>query len=57
MPSRPGLTFEYLGRTGLTVKGSMTGRQYRFDKPGARVQVDPRDRPSILAIPLLKPVR
>ena len=51
------LTFEYIGRTRLAVTGAVTGRQYRFDRSGARVEVDPRDRPSIAAIPVLRQVR
>ena len=53
---RPSTTFEYIGRTRLTVAGPVTGREYRFDRMGARVEVDPRDTPSIAAIPLLKQV-
>jgi len=53
----PGLIFEYTGLTGLTVAGPVTGRVYRFDRPGARVEVDPRDRASIAAIPILRQVR
>ena len=51
-----GVTFEYTGRTGLTAVGRSTGRQYRFDRPGARLQVDPRDAASVGAIALLKRV-
>jgi len=51
-----GATFQYIGRTGLTVVGAVTGRQYRFDGPGSRVQVDPRDRSSVASIPILRPV-
>ena len=51
------LTFEYIGQTGLTVTGPVTGRRYRFDRAGARVGVDPRDRASIAAIPVLRQVR
>lgn len=50
----PGLTFQYIGRTGLTVRGPVTGRQYRFNRPGSRVEVDPRDRPSVASIPMLR---
>ncbi len=52
----PSMTFEYIGRTGLTVVGPVTGRQYRFDRTGARVEVDSRDRPSIAVIPLLRQI-
>jgi hypothetical protein len=48
--------FEYTGRTGLTAIGGVTGRRYRFDQPGARVIIDPRDRPSIAAVPNLRQV-
>lgn len=50
------LYFEYVGRTGLTVVGPATGRRYRFDAPGARVAVDPRDRPALAKIPNLREV-
>ena len=33
------LYFEYLGDTGLTAVGPITGRRYRFNGPGARVAV------------------
>ena len=33
--------FEYVGKTGLTVRGPVSGKRYRFDSPGARVIVDP----------------
>jgi hypothetical protein len=55
-PGRPGATFEYFGQTGLTVKGAVTGRVYRFGHPKARLVVDPRDRPSMAAIPVLRQV-
>ena len=38
----------------VTVAGGATGRRYRFDRPGARVVVDPRDRPSLAALPQLR---
>jgi hypothetical protein len=48
--------FEYVGPTGLTAIGGVSGRRYRFDRPGARVIVDPRDRPSLAAVPNLRQV-
>jgi hypothetical protein len=48
--------FEYTGNTGLTVTGPVTGRRYRFDGPGARVAVDPADKPSMAAVPNLRRV-
>ncbi len=49
--------FEYTGETGLTVKGGITGRSYRFNTTGDRQQVDYRDAGGLMAIPLLKKVK
>ncbi len=46
--------FEYTGRTGMTVIGRATGKQYRFDRPGARMEVDLRDRSAMAAVPNLR---
>jgi|HubBroStandDraft_5_1064220.scaffolds.fasta_scaffold02591_5 hypothetical protein len=51
-----GSTLQYLGRTALTVVGPITGARYRFDRPGSQLRVDPRDRPALLRVPVLKPV-
>jgi hypothetical protein len=48
--------FEYYGKTGMTVWGQSTGKRYRFDGPGSRVIIDPRDRPSLAIVPQLKQV-
>ncbi len=56
MARTPGATFEYIGQTGLTVTGAVTGRLYRFDQTGSRIGVDPRDRPFMAAIPVLRQV-
>ncbi len=48
------IAFEYTGQTGLTVVGAVSRRRYRFDGSGARVVVDPRDRPSLLKVPKLR---
>jgi len=48
--------FEYLGNTGLTVVGPITGKRYRFDGHGARAAVDLRDRLSLAAVPKLRQV-
>lgn len=50
------IAFEYTGQTGLSVLGAVSGRRYRFDGPGARVVVDPRDRPSLVKVPKLRQV-
>ncbi len=49
--------FEYTGATGLTVVGPLTGRRYRFDKPGARATVDGRDAFAMAHVPVLRRVR
>jgi hypothetical protein len=46
--------FEYVGRTGLTIIGPGTRTSYRFDRPGARVLVDGKDRASLAAVPTLR---
>jgi hypothetical protein len=48
--------FEYVGRTGLTVIGPISGKHYRFERPGARLVVDPRDQLSLAAVPKLRQV-
>jgi len=46
--------FEYTGKTALTVVSPLTGKNYRFSKPGAQLTVDDRDRQWIAFIPNLK---
>jgi hypothetical protein len=48
--------FEYFGRTGITVLGRMSGRTYRFERPGFQVEVDARDSSSLKGIPNLRQV-
>ncbi|HEX8989731.1 MAG TPA: hypothetical protein VF816_17365 [Rhodocyclaceae bacterium] len=48
--------FEYFGRTGMTVRGSASGKDYRFERPGFRVAVDSRDAPAFAGIPNLRQV-
>ena len=51
------MRFEYTGATGLTVRGPITGRSYRFNGPGEEVAVDGRDAPSMMAVPRLRRAR
>lgn len=46
--------FEYVGSTALMVVGPATGRCYRFDRPGAKLMVDLRDRPTLANIGSLR---
>ena len=48
--------FEHSGTTALTVVSPLTGKTYRFDGPGARVAIDPRDRSWVAFVPSLKAV-
>ena len=48
--------FQYLGKSALTATGPISGRRYRFDRPGAVVAVDPRGRRSLAAVPTLTQV-
>ncbi len=52
-----GILFQYVGRTGMTVIGPITGRRYRFERGGAPVEVDARDSPGLFAVPNLERVR
>ena len=57
LTARPtAVIFEYVGRTRVSVIGPATRMSYRFDRPGARVLVDGRDRASLATIPLLRQV-
>lgn len=51
---RDRVVFKYLGQTGMTVIGPITGKRYRFDGPGSMVEVDLRDRLSLAALPRLR---
>ena len=53
----PGVTFEYIGSTGLTAIGGVTRRTYMFPEPGAQVTADRRDFSSLLHIPMLRHIR
>ncbi|MGH7836218.1 MAG: hypothetical protein ACREQC_00180 [Candidatus Binataceae bacterium] len=46
--------FEYVGRTALTVVSPLSGRHYRFARPGARLDADIRDRSWLAFVPNLK---
>ena len=48
--------FEYTGQTGLTAVGPITGKRYRFARPGMTIAVDGRDAPSLAAVPKLRRV-
>jgi len=49
-------TFEYTGKTALTIIGNITGIKYRFNYPGNKQNIDYRDIQGIQTIPVLKKV-
>jgi hypothetical protein len=52
LPAGP--AFEYIGRTALTVLGPVSRMPYHFDRPGARMHVDPRDAQGLVGVPVLR---
>ena len=48
-------SFEYTGSSGMTVKGVVTGRTYRFHFRGDRQLIDPKDQPGLKKIQSLQP--
>lgn len=54
IPAR--VVFEYSGKTAMVVTGPISGSRYRFDRPGARLAVDPLDRRSLAAVPHLRQI-
>ncbi|MEO8154250.1 MAG: hypothetical protein ABI605_14375 [Rhizobacter sp.] len=54
LAARERTVFEYVGATALMVVGPATGRCYRFDRPGAMLAVDLRDRATLAGIRSLR---
>lgn len=48
------ISFEYTGNTGLTIRGGLTGKLYRYNKKDDTVSVDYRDASAMMRSPLLK---
>lgn len=51
------IMFELVRGNATMVRGPASGRVYRFERIGDRVQVDPRDRPALLSHAELRWVR
>jgi hypothetical protein len=49
-------SFEYVGKTAITITGNVTGKSYRFNYPGNTQNIDHRDMKGMMAIPVLKRV-
>jgi hypothetical protein len=48
------VTFEYLGRTRLSIRGPLTGARYDFPHAGALVEIDRRDATYFTGLPQLR---
>jgi|SRR5580693_9520757 hypothetical protein len=57
LAARVTVEFEYVGSGAFKALGRRTGRRYCFGGPGARVAVDLRDRPALVAVANLREVR
>jgi hypothetical protein len=53
---RDDVAFEFTGRTGMTVRGPVTGTVYRFQRIGAKVFVRARDSAALAMVPRLRRV-
>jgi len=49
--------FQNIGGRPLTVRGPVSGKQYRFFGQGTTAAVDPRDRASLTRIPHIREVK
>ena len=52
----PGARVVYSGTGPVDVRGSVTGRIYRFSIPGQALYVDTRDVPGLVKMPFIKQV-
>jgi hypothetical protein len=50
-------SFEYVGKTALTVIGNVTGKNYRFSYPGDKQLIDMPDIQGMLTVPVLKKLK
>jgi hypothetical protein len=53
----PNSIFQYVGGTALTIVSPVTRKAYRFERPGAQVEVDMRDRSWVAFVPNVVLVR
>ncbi|MEO9020706.1 MAG: hypothetical protein ABI237_14125 [Ginsengibacter sp.] len=52
----PDVNFEYTGKSGLSVTGSITGKRYRFNHPGDVQLISYRDVSGMAAVPHLRKI-
>ena len=56
-PARPAFaSVRYTGPTSVTTTGAVSGRQYKFARTGAIIQVDPRDKAALTRVPHLRQI-
>jgi len=55
-PASERSAFINLSNAALTIHGPVTGVAYRFDRPGARVEVDARDRVLLASLRQLRQI-
>jgi hypothetical protein len=55
--SQPAAGAQYIGKTAMTVFGPVSGKTYRFNYPGERVELDRRDLTGLASVPKLKFIR
>ena len=51
---KPPVMFEYTGKTALSVIGSITRKNYRFNFPGDKQLIEFNDAGAMMAVPVLK---
>jgi hypothetical protein len=50
-------SFEYTGKSALTIIGNVTGTKYRFTSPGNTQKVNHLDAAGMMAVPVLRKIR
>ena len=55
-PIWPDVSFEYTGKTALSVTGNITGKRYRFSHSGDEQLIDYRDASGMRSIAVLRKV-
>ena len=53
----PDISFIYTGRSALTVRGTVSGKQYRFSSPGDSQTVEYRNAAAMMNVPVLKRIK
>lgn len=56
-PRPASVRFRYGGERALSTRGAITGRIYRFSRPGEELLVDARDAPGMAGVPRLRRVQ